>query len=197
MTHRFSAFHIVARISACVLLAMGTSLIAGASEVQESRATGVISWKTGFGWDHAVLSVSGPAGFKRWTIAPGSPLALGVEALAAWAEAAAAPVDGAYTYELHFAPQLNDDVRAELVRRRAEADGAGPLANPVATLPRVGGTFRIADGVIAGTGSPTPERAAATKDVLHYDDVITTGSLCVGFDCINGETFGYCTTKLK
>lgn len=196
MTDRFSAHHAMVRIAVCVLLAMGASLITGASEVWESRATGFISWKTGFEWDHAVLSVSGPAGVKTWTIAPGSPLALGVEALAAWAEAAAAPVDGAYTYELHFAPQLNDDARAELVRRRAEADGAGPLANPVAALPRVGGTFRIADGVIAGAGSPTPERAA-TKDVLHYDDVITTGSLCVGFDCANGESFGYCTTKLK
>jgi hypothetical protein len=34
-------------------------------------------------------------------------------------------------------------------------------------------------------------------DVLHYDDVIITGSLCVGFDCANGESFGYDTTKLK
>jgi hypothetical protein len=197
MTHRFSALHIVARIAACVLLAMGTSLISGASEVQESRATGVISWNTEFGWDHAVLSVSGPAGVKSWTIARGSQLALGVEVLAAWAEADAAPVDGAYTYELHFAPRLDDDERAELVLRRAEADGAGPIANLVAALPRVGGTFRIAEGVIVGVDSTSSERGAATKDVLHYDDVITTGSLCVGFDCANGESFGYCTTKLK
>ena len=34
-------------------------------------------------------------------------------------------------------------------------------------------------------------------DVLHYDDVITTGSHCVGFDCANGESFGYDTIKLK
>ncbi|MGD2114203.1 MAG: hypothetical protein PVG07_04060 [Acidobacteriota bacterium] len=37
----------------------------------------------------------------------------------------------------------------------------------------------------------------ATKDVLHYDDVIVTGSLCVGFDCVNGESFGYDTVKIK
>lgn len=34
-------------------------------------------------------------------------------------------------------------------------------------------------------------------DHLVYDDAIITGSLCVGFDCVNGESFGYSTIKLK
>jgi len=34
-------------------------------------------------------------------------------------------------------------------------------------------------------------------DVLHYDDVIITGSECIGFDCADGESFGYATLKLK
>ncbi len=38
---------------------------------------------------------------------------------------------------------------------------------------------------------------AAAADVLHYDDVIITGSLCVGFDCVNGESFGFDTIILK
>jgi hypothetical protein len=37
----------------------------------------------------------------------------------------------------------------------------------------------------------------AFADVLHYDDVIITGSECVGFDCVNGESFGFDTIKLK
>jgi hypothetical protein len=40
-----------------------------------------------------------------------------------------------------------------------------------------------------------PEQA--NKDVLHYDDVIITGSLCVGFDCQDGESFGFDTIILK
>jgi hypothetical protein len=53
----------------------------------------------------------------------------------------------------------------------------------------------VQGGSIVTPGAP--EEISRTQDVLHYDDVIITGSLCVGFDCINGESFGYCTLKLK
>jgi len=38
-------------------------------------------------------------------------------------------------------------------------------------------------------------RAAA--DQVFADDVIIQGSLCVGFDCVNGENFGFDTIRLK
>ncbi|MCV2891188.1 tail fiber domain-containing protein [Ruegeria aquimaris] len=34
-------------------------------------------------------------------------------------------------------------------------------------------------------------------DIVHLDDVIIDGSLCVGFDCVNGESFGFDTIRLK
>lgn len=34
-------------------------------------------------------------------------------------------------------------------------------------------------------------------DVVHLDDVIIDGSECVGFDCVNGESFGFDTIRLK
>lgn len=37
----------------------------------------------------------------------------------------------------------------------------------------------------------------AWADILHSDDVIIDGSLCVGFDCVNGESFGFDTIRLK
>ena len=37
----------------------------------------------------------------------------------------------------------------------------------------------------------------AVADVVHLDDVIITGSECVGFDCVNGESFGFDTLRLK
>ncbi len=37
----------------------------------------------------------------------------------------------------------------------------------------------------------------AMADVVHLDDVIIDGSLCVGFDCVNGESFGFDTIRLK
>lgn len=37
----------------------------------------------------------------------------------------------------------------------------------------------------------------AAADVVHLDDTIVIGSLCVGFDCVNGESFGFDTIRLK
>lgn len=37
----------------------------------------------------------------------------------------------------------------------------------------------------------------ASADIQHLDDVIITQSLCVGFDCVNGESFGFDTLRLK
>ncbi|MDQ2092201.1 hypothetical protein [Marimonas arenosa] len=38
---------------------------------------------------------------------------------------------------------------------------------------------------------------AAQADQVFLDDVIVDGSLCVGFDCVNGESFGFDTIRLK
>ncbi|MDU8912170.1 hypothetical protein [Aestuariicoccus sp. MJ-SS9] len=37
----------------------------------------------------------------------------------------------------------------------------------------------------------------AQADQVFLDDVIVDGSLCVGFDCVNGESFGFDTLRLK
>ncbi|MCP9767752.1 tail fiber domain-containing protein [Lacihabitans sp. LS3-19] len=39
--------------------------------------------------------------------------------------------------------------------------------------------------------------AKAIADIVHGDDVIIGGSLCVGQDCVNGESFGFDTQRLK
>ncbi|MGI2059807.1 tail fiber domain-containing protein [Shewanella baltica] len=44
---------------------------------------------------------------------------------------------------------------------------------------------------------PLAVTCSANADVVHADDVIITSSACVGFDCVNGETFGFDTIKLK
>ena len=37
----------------------------------------------------------------------------------------------------------------------------------------------------------------AAADQVILDDLIVDGSLCVGFDCVNGESFGFDTIRLK
>ena len=39
--------------------------------------------------------------------------------------------------------------------------------------------------------------APSVADVVHADDTIVIGSICVGFDCVNGESFGFDTQRLK
>lgn len=39
--------------------------------------------------------------------------------------------------------------------------------------------------------------SSAHADQVFADDVIVQGSLCVGFDCVNGESFGFDTIRLK
>ncbi|MBL4659143.1 MAG: hypothetical protein JKY19_02215 [Alcanivoracaceae bacterium] len=36
-----------------------------------------------------------------------------------------------------------------------------------------------------------------TKDQIILDDLIVDGSACIGFDCVNGESFGFDTLRLK
>ncbi len=63
------------------------------------------------------------------------------------------------------------------------------------STPRVqDGHFRVLGGSIV---LPAPETVNRPDDIMHLDDVIITSSLCVGFDCINGESFGFDTMRLK
>ncbi|MGB0592591.1 MAG: tail fiber domain-containing protein [Myxococcota bacterium] len=39
--------------------------------------------------------------------------------------------------------------------------------------------------------------SVATADQVINDDLVTKGSLCVGVDCVNGESFGFDTIRLK
>jgi len=148
-----------------------------------------------------VLTVSGPDGFyRRVELGAGeSPF------FSLFDEAGNVLPDGVYRYELTVGP-------AEL-RRREALDGTQGLdkgsPGPAVVGTRIqSGAFAIQSGALVDGSLQEPDPGAApgggsggnrlvTKDVLHYDDVIITGSLCVGFDCVNGESFGYDTIKLK
>ncbi len=94
--------------------------------------------------------------------------------------------DGLYTFELRVIP-------ASVKKDRLSAvSSEGPVNQKAQTQT---GNFTVEGGKILLSG--TAESIAKPMDVLHYDDVIITGSLCIGFDCANGESFGYDTLKLK
>jgi hypothetical protein len=185
------------RFSIAVLCATLVTVSAlSAAEIEEQRTASSIAWTVAFQYDHATIAVSGPAGVTSWTVAGGLPLVMETGALGMWAKARSLPMDGAYSYEVRFLPKVDDTSRAVLEQLRAAADGAETAAVGMTALPVARGYFRIVEGAIVGVDKDAPEEGA-TKDHVILDDLIVGGSLCVGFDCVNGESFGFDTIRLK
>jgi hypothetical protein len=138
--------------------------------------------------------VSGPPGDTSWTVAQGAPLQIAVEDLEVWALLSGTDHSGQYNYEVRFAPVVDPALRDELDRLRSDADGGAVIGVHVRSLPVASGTFRIENGAILGA---LGESESTIMDFVVLDDMIVAGSLCVGFDCVNGESFGFDTVKLK
>ena len=51
--------------------------------------------------------------------------------------------------------------------------------------------------ILTATTALTVVGGVASADQVFVDDVIVQGSLCVGLDCVNGESFGFDTLRLK
>lgn len=97
--------------------------------------------------------------------------------------------DGRYFYELSLEPT-------------AAMDPAQAQATIYDRI--IAGSFVVAQGqlVVAATEltASAPKAMSTTfttKDQVVADDLIVTGSLCVGLDCINNESFGFDTLRLK
>jgi hypothetical protein len=109
--------------------------------------------------------------------------------------------DGVYVYELQLMPIDDGDTRPSVddaERGIAPVRGEEPLV--------YGGAFTIVGGYFAvPTGEADDEDLAAASDEgdlapadqCIYDDLIVTGSYCVGFDCTCNMSFGFDTIVLK
>jgi hypothetical protein len=106
--------------------------------------------------------------------------------------------DGMYTYELVVNPVLDQETRNALKAARETSTSNVVMPRQVQT-----GYFVINNGkfITPNTAeSPDEERTApldmgpaAPQDIVHADDVIIDGSLCVGNDCYSGLAFGFDT----
>ncbi len=90
-------------------------------------------------------------------------------------------------------------------RSAAASEARRPTASAM-----LSGTFRVQNGVLyAGQGSEEPlRRPAATAspgllrpitapDQVIADDLVVQGSACFGLDCVNNESFGFDTIRMK
>ena len=133
------------------------------------------------------LVVAGPLGVVRAHFGVGESPVLGN------AVDGGALVDGLYTWELRgIAPTRDRD------------GGQVSLLNSVRTqkVETQFGYLRVVDGVFMVPQEedvPTPSGPSDpfAKDQVFLDDVIVDGKLCVGFACVNNESFGDETQKIK
>jgi hypothetical protein len=126
--------------------------------------------------------------------------------------------DGVYTWELRASPKVGADVKKELAAARKSGDPTilwrlrkeGKLPEELVQS----GTFTVSRGAIvpsdqtekaAAAGKPTVKKGQPGQDMgvifeadqVIPDDLIVQGSGCFGFDCVNNESFGFDTIRLK
>jgi Chaperone of endosialidase len=168
-------------------------------------STTKISWQPRAPNAGLMLTIAGPDGIVvRQTFEPSTAATLNIEGSDGQHR-----LDGVYTYELRATPILSQATRQQLA-----AAGAADRGAVVAQLRQSGalptelvqsGHFQIASGAFVipsiepeptSTGSGKQD-ILSTNDVVTADDSIVQGSLCVGLDCVDGESFGFDTIRLK
>jgi hypothetical protein len=125
--------------------------------------------------------------------------------------------DGQYNYQLRVLPKVSADLRKKLDAARASGDEAAArklVRESGLSAPEQSGAFTIRNGSIVSPdeveGSNKITRGISTDavtpkiklnpvalDQVIPDDLIVQGSGCFGFDCVNNESFGFDTIRLK
>ena len=174
-------------------------------------------WQPHVPYAGLTLTVSGPDGMIRREFAASEAPSLSLF------DGAGNPLaDGTYSWELRIAAQIDAATRQALVdaRKRGDdnADVALRAAGVLPTVTAQSGYFTIADGALVAPGTEEARPAATgaahaatagavasgsaqtpitAADQIINDDLIVTGSICVGFDCVNGENFSFDTIRAK
>ena len=219
MIHRFPATRIAAVL---MCLAIPFSAFAGNAVGKPSGSGSTIEWPSPGGPHESVeLVVSFPNGDSIVKTYNGNrPITLRLSDLGSDLE------DGQYTWEISVQPTVSSDVAKKLKSARAANDDAAArkimreagLTDSISsgTIMISGGSFVSSSGTEARPESDTPASAkdvegaipaipttsrpagkVAVNDQVIPDDLIVQGSTCVGFDCVNNESFGFDTIKLK
>ena len=184
------------------LLAIGMPAWAGAAKM--SIDPGRVQWDAEVDYERAILTVSMPGGeVSRQEFdskqTPVFDLATGAK-------------DGSYTWELRLEARIDGSLRKALAEARKNGDEAAMtrLRAQLPESPVVSGSFIVEAGSIVmpegkepqgGKGKKaaaagTPRNVTAADQVIP-DDLIVQGSGCFGFDCVNNESFGFDTIRMK
>jgi len=169
-------------------LLVSTSAIAQtpATTVTQSQNGGALRWSAGFAHAVALLRISGPDGISEQRF--------GREAVVLNLNPATL-TPGSYVVEV----TLVSDAPASRSLARTPPQAATTTSNFLVQ----GGVLYTAtsgaaeSGKRAQAGGSKAASGERAKDVVVPDDQIVQGSLCVGLDCVNNESFGFDTIRLK
>ncbi|MDJ0837858.1 MAG: tail fiber domain-containing protein [Acidobacteriota bacterium] len=110
--------------------------------------------------------------------------------------------DGLWNYEITATPIWSRQELETITTARIKDD----YKTLAVMLPKAGsltqtGSFSILEGVTVDQSliekTAGENRGKALRDFVINDDLIVDGSACIGFDCVNGESFGFDTIRLK
>lgn len=188
------------------------------SVARVSGSTSAIEWQPSIDNERLLLTVSGPDARVYVKDFPGGrPVVFRAADLDKLAS------DGTYIYELRVVPRISADVKrrlaaarekdddAEIARIRREA-GLGATAVQSGAFTLRGGAFVATEAVEQSLRHTSAGDAAArapeatpnarfgqpvADDQVIPDDLIVQSSICAGFDCVDGESFGNDTLRLK
>jgi hypothetical protein len=217
---------IVHRFVYLMVLAMcfSVSALAQSSSQSVERVAPVSSdssqvrWQPTVEYDRIVLTVSTPGGaVLRKEFESGVPPSFKITD-----DQGLNLADGHYVYELRVIPNLSPETKKALAASREkgntdevmhELQRGGRLPSEITVQ---SGSFLIQNGVVLvggpedaaepRTANPNaPELQSKKKgggtftiqDQVIADDLIVQGSACVGLDCVNNESFGFDTIRLK
>jgi hypothetical protein len=178
-----------------------------------------LSFQIGADNESVTLTISGPNNFQySHQFASAHSISLRLRDIGATLP------DGSYTYEMRLAPRVSDGVRAQMAAARRAGDDAAletiRNAAGLREIPAQSGAFTIMNGSLISSDATEPSRPSEPKtvvglsnngtataqlhnapvkalDVVTADDIIVQGSACIGLDCVNNESFGFDTIRLK
>ena len=190
---------VLTALALSLILASSLPALAQEGEAGAIAAMGIeptkIVWQPLVGYGGAVLTIAGPDDeVVRLEFGADRQPALHITG----AEGNVLP-DGLYNYELMI---LRPDHAVPPADFDAEKRGIVPWEGATEALVQ-SGTFLVRDGAFVTPeveeGAPGEKVAAplAPDDQVILDDLIVDGSLCVGQDCVNGESFGFDTIRIK
>lgn len=199
-------------ISALILVLLIPGMAFAAERIATNVSSSAVTWQSApdfAGVQLVVMSPSGAYFTKEFTGAQAPSFTLKDIA-------GNLAVDGTYTYELRYSPRMSSQARQALADARNSGDDAAAAKimkdNPGYVQSGVfsvnGGSF-VSSSATEGKRTPQANSStglhagtdatlhAGTNDVVTADDEIIQGSLCVGLDCVNNESFGFDTIRLK